>query len=162
MSLPEVCPLDGRSGCKTSGCHLYHVDWRSGEENCSIGYHTTQKPSSKTDQLQDTYAQNASMRLGREIPTTAQIRPPVQNVAEIARKETVVSQILDDPETTIEEVVTSDRNTTVIESNHASDEAAVKPADVSDNDKTEKKKGKNIDDAMKLDLPDNYEEEFWS
>ncbi|HJH29252.1 MAG TPA: hypothetical protein C5S51_06105 [Methanosarcinaceae archaeon] len=164
MSLPELCPLDGKSGCKTRECHLYHVDWRSGEENCSIGYHVNKKPSPKTDQLYDTYVQNTSTRLGREIPTTMQIRPPVQNVAETTREETVVNRILDNPETIIEEVVTSDRNTTVIESNHASDGAAVKPADVSDNDndKTEKKKGKSIDDAMKLDLPDDYEEEFWS
>ena len=162
MSLPEVCPLDGKSGCKTSECHLYHVDWRSGEENCSIGYRATQKPLAKTEQLLDTYAQNASTRLGRDIPTTAQIRPPVQNVVETTIEEPVVSQILDKSETIVEEVVTSDRNTTVVESNHASDVGAVKTADVSDTDKKEKKKGKSIDDAMKLDLPDDYEEEFWS
>lgn len=164
MSLPEVCPLDGKSGCKTSECHLYHVDWRSGEENCSIDYGATKKSLSKADPLQDTYAQNTSIRLGREIPTTMQIRPPVQNVAETTREETVVNQILDNPETIIEEVVTSDKNITVIESNHASDGAVAKPADVSDNDnaKTEKKKSKSIDDVMKLDLPDDYEEEFWS
>ena len=159
MSLPEVCPLDEKSKCKTRGCYLYHVDWRSGEENCSIGYRATHKPSPKINQLQDTYAQNTSTRLGKKIPTTPQIQSPVQNVVEITKEETVVSQIHDDPENIIEEIMASDENTTVIESNHTSNGAAVKPADV--NDKKEKKK-KSIDDAMKLDLPDNYEEEFWS
>ena len=160
MPLPKVCPLDEKSGCKTCGCHLYHVDWRSGEENCSIGYRTNKKPSPKIDQLQDTYAQKTSTRLGREIPTTTQIRPPVRSVVETTGDGPVVSQILDNPEIIIEEVVTFDRNTTVVESNHTSDGAAVKSADVSD--KKEKTMGKSIDDVMKLDLPDNYEEEFWS
>ncbi|MDO9517028.1 MAG: hypothetical protein Q7J10_03155 [Methanosarcinaceae archaeon] len=162
MPIPELCPLDGKSGCKTSGCHLYHVDWRSGEINCSIGYRTTQKPLAKTEQLLDTYAQNTSMRLGRDIPTTAQIRPLVRNVEETIRDEPVVSQTIYKSETIIEKVVISDRNTTVVDSNHVSDRAAIKISDVVDTDKNERKKGKSIDDAMKLDLPDNYEEEFWS
>ena len=161
MPLPELCPLDGKSGCKNSGCHLYHVDWRSDEENCSIGYRATQKPSQKTDQLQDTYAQNASTRLGRNIPTTIQIRHPVRNVVETTREDNVI-QTPDQDKTVVEEVVKSDRDTIVTHSNHFSKkvEDALSPIDASEN--KNKKKGKNIDDAMKLDLPDDYEEKFWS
>ncbi|MGP8321460.1 MAG: hypothetical protein ACT6FE_03945 [Methanosarcinaceae archaeon] len=155
MSLPEVCPLDGKSGCKTSACHLYHVDWRSGEENCSIGYSATREKFPKMNTLQDTYAQNTRIRLGREIPVTTQIRHPIQNIVE-KNGENLVNPT---PEpSAIEEVVLSDNNTTVIESNPALDEVTIKP----DDSPKPKKKGKSIDDVMKLDLPDDYEEKFWS
>ncbi|MCL7410264.1 MAG: hypothetical protein P1P69_01845 [Methanosarcinaceae archaeon] len=162
MPIPELCPLDGKSGCKASGCHLYHVDWRSGEINCSIGYRAIQKPLAKTDQVLDTYAQNTSVRLGRDIPITAQIRPLVRNVEGTIRDEPVVSQTFYKSEAIIEKVVISDRNTTVVDSNNVSDGETIINADVVDTDKNKKKKGKSIDDAMKLDLPDNYEEDFWS
>ena len=157
MTIPELCPLDGKSGCKTGGCHLYHVDWRSGEENCSVGYRATQKPSQKADRMQDTYAQNTSMRLGREIPTTTQIRHPVRNVVETTREDNLI-QTPDQNEAVVEEVITSDNNTTVTNS----DRFAKKVEDALSIMDASKKKGKSIDDAMKLDLPDDYEEEFWS
>lgn len=155
MSLPEVCPLDGKSGCKTSDCHLYHVDWRSGEANCLIGYSATHEKSSEMNTLQDTYAQNTRIRLGREIPDTAKIRQPIRNGVE-TNKEIFVNQTPE--QNSIEKIVQSDKNTTVIESNSTLNEVVVKPDDVP----KPKKKGKNIDDIMKLDLPDDYEEEFWS
>ncbi|HJH31131.1 MAG TPA: hypothetical protein C5S50_02845 [Methanosarcinaceae archaeon] len=155
MPLPDVCPLDGKSVCKTSACHLYHVDWRSGEENCSIGYSVTSRKSSKSDPLQDTYAQNTSMRLGRDIPSTAQTRQPVRNEMETDSNKTISPT----PEqNVIGEVVRSDKNTTLIESNPALGEMGIKSGDVP----KPKKKGKSIDDVMKLDLPDDYEKEFWS
>ncbi|MGP8319252.1 MAG: hypothetical protein ACT6FD_00445 [Methanosarcinaceae archaeon] len=154
MSLPEVCPLDGKSGCKTSACHLYHVDWRSGEVNCSIGYSATHEKSPEMNTLQDTYAQNTRIRFGREIPATAQIRQPIRNEVE-TNNELFVNRTPE--QNSIEKVVQSDTNTTVIEYNPTLNEVAIKP-DVP----KPKKKGKNIDDIMKLDLPDDYEEEFWS
>ena len=159
MSLPELCPLDGKSGCKGSGCHLYHTDWRSGEENCSIGYNTAKKTPQKADQLQDTYAQNASKRLGRDIPATVQIRKSTQNVAETT-KETKVIQTPDKDRSVVEEAVISDDETIVTHSNRFAKkvENALSLMDTSE----KKKKSKSIDDAMKLDLPDDYEEEFWS
>ena len=160
MSLPEVCPLDGKSVCKTNACYLYHMDWRNGEENCSIGYGATKKTLSKTDPLQDTYAQNTSIRLGREIQPTVQIRRPVRNVVETTGEKTI-RQTSVKTDTVREEIVTFDKNTTVIQSEHSTEEMTNSPsADVGEN--KGKKKGKSIDDAMKLDLPDDYEEEFWS
>ncbi len=160
MSLPEVCPLDGKSGCKTNACYLYHIDWRSGEENCSIGYGATKKSLSKADPLQDTYVQNTSIRLGIDIQATAQTRYPVRNVVETVR-EKPVRQTPVKTETVREEIVTSDRNTTVIQSGHSAKEMTDSPsADVGNN--KNKKKGKSIDDVMDLDLPDDYEKDFWS
>lgn len=157
MPLPELCPLDGKSGCKARECHLYHVDWRSGEENCSIGYGAAKKTLLKTDQFKDTYAQNTSRRLGREIPTTTQIRQPVRNVAQTIEVDNVIHTQVQD-QNVVEKVVMSDRDTIVTHSNRF----AKKVDDALSIMDASKKKRKSIDDAMKLDLPDNYEEEFWS
>lgn len=160
MTLPEVCPLDGKSECKTNACHLYHMDWRGGEENCSIGYGTAKRSLSKADPLQDTYAQNTSTRLGIEIQPPAQIRRAVRNVIETIDEENV-RQTPVKTETVREEIVLSDKNTTVIQSEHSAEELTDSPSAGVDGNK-EKKKGRSIDDVMKLDLPDDYEEEFWS
>ena len=139
MPLPEICPLDGKSQCKTSGCHLYHVDWRSDEENCSIGYRSNQPTPSKDNSLQDSYVQNTRARLGRDI-TPISAPEPVLDIKKAAR-----------------DLVQTVKEESAIQ-NPISNDIAVKP----DGDTGVKKKSKSIDDAMKLDLPDNYEEEFWS
>lgn len=133
MPLPEICPLDGISKCKTSGCHLYHVDWRSDEENCSIGYSSNQPIPSKDNSLQDNYVQTTRARLGKDIEPIIEIKKAARDLAESIKEESAIQ-------------------------NQVPDDIAVKPAD----DVGVKKKSKSIDDAMKLDLPDNYEEEFWS
>ena len=137
MPLPEICPLDGISRCKTSECHLYHVDWRSDEENCSIGYSSNQPTPFDDNSLQDNYVQTTRARLGRDIEPIIEIKKAARDMAESIEKESAIQK-------------------------QVPDDIAVEPADVSDNDKKEKRAGKSIDDAMKLDLPDDYEEEFWS
>lgn len=160
MPIPEICPLDGNHECKARDCHLYHKDWRSGEYNCSIGYGTTKKTSSKVDPLQDTYAQNTRIRLGKDIQPTVQIQQtPVQKVMKTIREDKAI-QKPEQNESVVEEVVISDNNTTVINSNRFAKKVdnALGLIDAAE----KKKKGKSIDDAMKLDLPDDYEEKFWS
>ena len=131
MPLPEICPLDGISRCKTSECHLYHVDWRSDEENCSIGYSSNQPASFDDNSLQDNYVQTTRARLGRDIEPIIEIKKVARDMVESIEKESAIQK-------------------------QVPDDIAVKP------DVDVKKKGKSIDDAMKLDLPDDYEEEFWS
>ena len=131
MPLPEICPLDGISRCKTSECHLYHVDWRSDEENCSIGYSSNQPTQFDDNSLQDNYVQTTRARLGRDIEPIIEIKKVARDMVESIEKESAIQK-------------------------QVPDDIAVK------SDVDVKKKGKSIDDAMKLDLPDDYEEEFWS
>ncbi len=58
MVLPQKCPLDGTSGCKKKDCHLYHIDWRSGDENCMLGYGNKSKEEKKGHPIEDNYAHN--------------------------------------------------------------------------------------------------------
>jgi len=157
MVLPDICPLDGKSGCKKHECHLYHVEWRTGDEHCIIGYRASHKlPSEGLRAVQDTYADSTRIRLGRDIPVAPEMKPPVQTAGDdVAKKEPIDQSILHH-----EEIVVDDKDTTVTQS--------YDPTVVMDNPVIgverdgNKKKHKNIDDAMKLDLPDNYEDEFWS
>lgn len=152
MPLPDVCPLEEES-CKQNACHLYHVDWRTGEENCSIGYRITAKTRSSRQPQQDTYAENTRRRLGRdfapsfpeEIKTEPETEPAQPRAAEEGMSEPVVR--------IREEVVSVNKDTTVIQSYNEVEDVP------EDSGKPERKR---IDDAMKLDLPEDYEEEFWN
>lgn len=64
MTLPDNCPRDGASHCKKNACHLYVVDWRSGDEQCIIGYRSTHKNLSKSSPVVDSYAQDTRRRFG--------------------------------------------------------------------------------------------------
>ena len=177
MTLPEVCPRDGVSRCKKADCHLYVIDWRSGEEQCIIGYSSTHKKMSRSSPVVDTYAERT--RLKREVrserttaeeswPRAVQETRPAEarahepGIPESRSHETIYSETrsIREPEDPLqnahgkeefhEKVVSSDRDTTLIESSATPDK-----------DRPVQKKRKSLDDVMNLDLPDNYEEEFW-
>lgn len=171
MTLPEVCPLDKESGCKKEACHLYHIDWRSGDENCTIGYRYTHREGKSSQSVQDNYAENVRMKLGKTIDESPEIRDPREeenrnqgsdlNTEEEKKgnpktKNKSDSSQITEVEEIDERVVTSDKNTTVIQS-YNSDETIGSGAE----NNNSKKSGKNIDKAMDLDLPDDYEKEFW-
>ncbi|MDW7731566.1 MAG: hypothetical protein SCH66_03935 [Methanolobus sp.] len=177
MTLPEVCPRDGVSRCKKADCHLYVIDWRSGDEQCIIGYSSTHKKMSRSSPVVDTYAERT--RLKREVRSErttieesrarafqetrpTETRPPESRTAETRSSEIIYSETrsIREPNTALqaehvkeefhEKVVSNDKDTTLIESIATVDES-----------RSAQKKRKSIDDVMDLDLPDNYEEEFW-
>ncbi|MBC7086258.1 MAG: hypothetical protein H5T43_07845 [Methanomethylovorans sp.] len=67
MGIPDKCPLDGKSKCKGKICHLYHVDWRTKEVNCIIGYGSSYRPTRSNRVILDTYIENTNIKLGRDI-----------------------------------------------------------------------------------------------
>jgi hypothetical protein len=195
MTLPDVCPRDGAPSCKKTACHLYVVDWRSGDEQCIIGYRSTHKGLSKSSPVVDSYAQDTRRKLGdkrdHKSPELCQEARQPEEVRHmdsprepgVASREEVRSVHLADvsssalhkapdatsidgvkswqrpdvqsrnacegPESELcEEVTVNTKNTTVIESRELPREEPPK-------------KRKSLDDVMNLDLPDNYEEEFW-
>jgi hypothetical protein len=160
MTLPDVCPRDGISHCKKKACHLYVVEWRTGDEQCVIGYRSTHKQLSKSMPMEDTYAQSTRMRL--EKPAGYESRPRAEPaVSKPAERKHLERQVSDNVETIVaspqkkpvvvlshEEVVVNNKDTTVIESRHG-------------DEKKDDRKRKSLDELMNLDLPDNYEKEFW-
>lgn len=171
MTLPEVCPLDKNSGCKKEACHLYHIDWRSGDENCTIGYRYTHREGKSAQSVQDNYAENVRMKLGKTIDEMPEINDPRReenryqdftiNTEEkrkgnLETKNKANSSQITEVEEINEKVVTSDKNTTVIQSCN-SDE--IIDSDTENNNS--KKSRKSIDESMELDLPDDYEKEYW-
>lgn len=157
MVLPDTCPLDGKLHCKKHECHLYHVEWRTGEEQCIVGYRATHKIVSKdSNTVQDNYADNTRILLGRDFTKEPQTKYYKKSRVENSIKENSI-----DPTTVYhEEIVIDERNLTVIQSNDTkrNREEYV----VNEVNNGNKRNRRTIDDAMKLDLPDNYEEEFWS
>lgn len=155
MTLPDICPKDGSPQCKGSLCHLYIVDWRSGDEQCIIGYSSTHKKSTSSRSVEDTYAESARRRTGRDIGHMIVDHPSRSGSPE--RSEPVeTSPVPQSPadmrksEVVSEKVVVNNKDTMVFESTSITEEVPV-----------ENKKRKTIDDVMDLDLPDGYEEEFW-
>ena len=67
MGIPAKCPLDGKSNCKGKQCHLHHVDWRTKEANCIIGYGSSHKKTLSERVVLDTYIENTKIKLGRDI-----------------------------------------------------------------------------------------------
>lgn len=116
MGFPAKCPLDGKSNCKGKQCHLYHVDWRTKEANCIIGYGSSHKTTHSDRLILDTYIENTRIKLGRDIGDS--------NISE--------KQPESDPQNTqqslqtdkrLEKVIVSNKNTTVIESQRSLEEA---------------------------------------
>ncbi|WP_292467894.1 hypothetical protein [Methanolobus sp.] len=170
MTLPDVCPRDGVSHCKKKACHLYVVEWRTEDEQCVIGYSSTHKQLSKSTPMEDTYAEKTRTRietnmaektswpkavseglkrehLKRAVPDVEVVETYVE-----AKVEAPSQGLTDESVTSVrhEEVVVSNKDTTVIESRQ------------NDGDKgKEDRKRKSLDEVMDLDLPEGYEEEFW-
>ncbi|WP_342303854.1 hypothetical protein [Methanolobus sp. ZRKC5] len=162
MTLPDVCPRDGVSHCKKKDCHLYVVEWRTGDEQCVIGYSSTHKELSKSMPMEDTYAQSTRTRLGKQTGRESRSWPE-PGVGKAAERKHLERPVYDNVETIVakpemkpvfvegqEEVVVNNKDTTVIESRH-SDEKKEKDS----------RKIKSLDEVMDLDLPENYEKEFW-
>lgn len=164
MTLPDTCPRDGETRCKKKTCHLYVVDWRTGDEQCIIGYVSTHKVMSKSDPVIDTYAQDTRKRIadrkGQQIQDKDE--DPVAPSADFDQKKELhlsrtkqytgktsedVGQKANSIDPLYEEVTVNTRNAIVTESRRPVKEPM--------------QKRKSLDDVMKLDLPDNYEEEFW-
>ena len=160
MTLPDVCPRDGVSHCKKKACHLYVVEWRTGDEQCVIGYRSTHKELSKSIPMEDTYAQSTRMRLGKQKERESRPWPePAVGEAEVRKHlerqrpdnvETIVATPERKPVAVMsqEEIVVNNKDTTVIESRHSGE-------------KKDDRKRKSLDELMDLDLPENYEKEFW-
>ncbi|WP_094227466.1 hypothetical protein [Methanolobus psychrotolerans] len=165
MTLPDVCPKDGISQCKKKACHLYVVEWRTGDEQCVIGYRATHKQLSKSMPLEDTYAQSTRIRLGREGPHERDVRHGSDHIYETVsyapeRKHLQRSESNVETDTATseesprpvryEEVVVNNKDTTVFESKH-----------IEETKSKDNRKRTSLDKMMDLDLPENYEEEFW-
>ncbi len=165
MTLPEVCPRDGISSCKRKECHLYMVEWRTGDEQCIIGYSSTHKELSRSVPLEDNYAERTRIRF--EGSSVEERKPWPDTDTAIGNRKHLEREVSEDPDkitgtivagpdnemTAVidnEEVVLSNKDTTVIGS---------RKTEVKD-DKGQKKK-RSLDEMMDLDLPENYEEEFW-
>lgn len=109
VGFPAKCPLDGKSNCKGKQCHLYHVDWRTKEANCIIGYGSSHKKIRSDRLILDTYIENTRIKLGRDIanPDISEKEPEsdLQNTQQDVQTEK-----------NIEKVTVSNKNITVIES----------------------------------------------
>ncbi|WP_440952994.1 hypothetical protein [Methanococcoides sp. FTZ1] len=175
MVLPERCPLDNELQCKGKECHLFHVDWRTGEENCTIGYRSTHKQSNMSERVMDTYAEETRMRLGNKpTPFTYQDperrverdnrQPDIRNESENSRQQPAIQReepVIRKPEIH-EEIVMETEHTTVIHSHEATAEEKETEVIVETTERDSAAKSK-LDRIMKLDdLPEDYEKEFWN
>ncbi|MDG6243937.1 MAG: hypothetical protein QCH31_06040 [Methanolobus sp.] len=161
MTLPDVCPRDGVSRCKKKDCHLYVVEWRTGDEQCIIGYRLTHKELSRSAPLEDTYAESTRQRLGKTVRPRREDEESGQTSdtterhhlqRQVRNVENVICHSSDQHSipTDSEEIVFKNKNTTVIESRHGAE--SPQKAD---------RKRRSVEEMMDLDLPENYEEEFW-
>ena len=160
MTLPDVCPKDGVSQCKKKACHLYVVEWRTGDEQCVIGYRSTHKELSRSTPMEDTYAERTRMRLQNKAPVERRSWPEAEQSTE-RRQHLQRQPASEEAPTEIarlaprepmypvnrEEVVVNDKDTTVFEARR-------------DGQKEDKKR-KSLDEMLDLDLPNDYEEKFW-
>jgi hypothetical protein len=153
MTLPNICPKDGSPQCKGPACHLYIVDWRSGDKQCIIGYSSTHKRNISSRSVEDTYAERTRLRTGRDIGHTV-VAHPIRGVEHLEKTDVSsgpkASLGMKKPDILTEKVVVNNKDTMVFESMVIRGDAPV-----------EGKKRKSIDDIMNLALPDDYEEEFW-
>ena len=187
MTLPDVCPKDGISQCKKKACHLYVVEWRTGDEQCVIGYSSTHKELSRSTPLEDTYAENTRIRLENrvprerepwpdtsELPGRGHLKREVSEAEEVrveVRPEHDLKPMMETSEVYIEACVGKPVPKAPVEPvSHVGQEEVVlndKNTTViesknSDEGKDkEQKKRKSLDEVMDLDLPDDYEEKFW-
>src|SRR6056297_3205822 len=172
MVLPERCPLDNGLQCKGKECHLFHVDWRTGEENCTIGYRSTHKQGNQSERVFDNYAEETRMRLGYE-PSSLTSAPKrgvereerqPETKSEPVRQETFIQKektVITEPQIK-EEIVMETEYTTVIHSHEATvaeQETEFIREGAEEKDSAAKNK---LDKIMKLnDLPEDYEKDFW-
>lgn len=116
VGFPAKCPLDGKSNCKGKQCHLYHIDWRTKEANCIIGYGSSHKTTHSDRLILDTYIENTRIKLGRDIgdPNISEKEPESdpQNIQQSLQTDK-----------RLEKVTVSNKNTTVIESQRSLKEA---------------------------------------
>jgi hypothetical protein len=160
MTLPDVCPKDGVSQCKKKACHLYVVEWRTGDEQCVIGYSSTHKEFSRSTPMEDTYAESTRMRLQKKAPEerkawpepaqSAEKRQHLQRQSVPAEAPTEIAGLPPkEPMSPVdrEEVVVNNKDTTVFEARKESPE--------------EENKNKKSLDKLMDDLPEDYEEKFW-
>ncbi|NPE31544.1 hypothetical protein HNV12_27015 [Methanococcoides sp. SA1] len=159
MALPEICPQDNEPRCKKGQCYLYHIDWRTREENCSIGYRGTHKQSDQIGTTRDTYAEETRRRLGNSSEaTTATHTPEIFTVPEetIEEKEEMAPHISE----IIETIVMESKDTTVIES-HVFDPRTEMVGETTPSKEGADKKDK-LSKMMDLeDISEDYEKEFW-
>jgi len=172
MVLPEICPLNNELHCKGKECHLFHVDWRTGEENCTIGYRSSHRQGNHSDIISDTYAEETRMRLGYnpqpplEWPSERQpIQSEVRQESEPVKLEyEKVEEEIIPPEPEIqEEIVMETEYTTVIHSHEAAMAEEVNEDIIDASGKEDDASKKKFDKIMGLDdIPDDYEKEFWN
>ncbi len=143
MELPKTCPLDGTPGCKKKQCHLFHIDWRSGDENCTLGYgpgHQTGREEHFTSGSQKVRAlRNNISSLSGNFPegTASSGNAPAIN-------------------TEIEKSIPSKKGDSFIK-----DLNELPPAEDIRNDNTNTSQNRNNLNFMD-DLPEDYEKEFWA
>jgi hypothetical protein len=157
LPLPQICPLNNTNGCKGKDCHLHHVDWRTGEENCSIGYRYTHRTTGFPHVVEDNYARDVKLRKTQTLMRETEV---VEKTPGVIREEN-----------------RNDSPAGICNSSGNNKEVYVKPAveivtpiaspeDDDTNDKfriaSSGKKKSKIDEIINMDLPEDYEEEFWS
>jgi len=156
LPLPQKCPLDNTNGCRGSDCHLFHTDWRTREENCSIGYRYTHKTTGSAHVVEDTYARDVKLRKTQPPAKKKEIveepPKPVLRQEKIIPPETenLHDSFPEDEEETYTKAV-DEIASTIVNSDK-------KKELQSDNDG---KKTSKLDDMMGV-LPEDYEKEFWS
>ncbi|SFM69589.1 hypothetical protein [Methanolobus profundi] len=182
MTLPDVCPRDGVSQCKKKDCHLYVVEWRTGDEQCVIGYSSTHKEFSQSTSLEDTYAETTRIRLEKREPrerkpwpdttgplgrghlkreaTDAEVvsEPVSRNVVETC--DSYIEACVGKPvsETPVKPL-TPEREEEVVVNDKNTTVIESKSSD--EGKAKDPRKRKSLDELMDLDLPEGYEEEFW-
>ncbi|MCD4800147.1 MAG: hypothetical protein K8R01_00960 [Methanococcoides sp.] len=159
MALPDICPQDNEHRCKKEQCYLYHIDWRTGEENCSIGYRGTHTQSDPIGTTRDTYAEETRKRLGHSSEATIEMHTPEiftikkETIEEKREMVTHISEI-------IETIVMESKDTTVIES-HVSDPKTEMADEATPSEEDTDKKDK-LTKMMDLEeISEDYEKDFW-
>jgi hypothetical protein len=109
VGVPAKCPLDRKSNCKGKQCHLYHVDWRTKEANCIIGYGSSHKTTHSDRVILDTYIENTRIKLGRDICGPEMPEKQPERDLQNTRPDVQTDKHF-------EKVTVSNKNTTVIES----------------------------------------------
>ena len=159
MVLPDICPQDNELRCKKEQCYLYHIDWRTGEENCSIGYRGTHKQSDQTGTTRDTYAEETRRLLGHIPEATVDKHTPEHSTLEkrtIEEKREMAPHINEIKET----IVMESKDTTVIES-RVSDPKTEMFSETAPSEEDTDKRDK-LSKMMNLeDISEDYEKDFW-
>ncbi|MBP2030613.1 hypothetical protein J2755_001561 [Methanohalophilus levihalophilus] len=155
MPLPQNCPLDSSNGCRGKDCHLFHIDWRTGEENCSIGYRYTHKTKGSSQIVEDTYARDVRLR---RTHTHARKEEVEESPKPVTRQEKIVAPEVE----VVRESIPEEQVEVYTETVEETIESSPQPDNEEElQDITEEKKPSKLDSLMD-NLPKDYEEEFWS